>query len=143
MLRTFISLILFCTLSANIFAQSADEKEVTARVESLRLAMISADKASLEDLTSDDLSYGHSSGKIEGKASFVESIVAGTSRFMTISLTEQTVKIVDNTALVRHKLIAETGTKEKPGTANLSVLLIWQKQKGQWKLLARHATKLL
>ena len=143
MLRTFISLILFCTFSAHIFAQSADEKEVTARVESLRLAMIGADKASLEDLTSDDLSYGHSSGKIEGKASFVESIVAGTSRFMTISLTEQTVKIVDNTALVRHKLMAETGTKEKPGTANLSVLLIWQKQKGQWKLLARHATKLV
>ena len=135
-------LLVCCTLTLNIFAQSADEKEVASRVEALRLAMISADKTALENLTSEDLSYGHSSGKIEGKDSFVESIVTGGSRFMTIVLSEQTVKIVDKTALVRHKLVAETGTKEKPGTANLGVLLVWQKQKGEWKLIARHATKL-
>ena len=141
MIKTSISLIVCFLLTPNIFAQSTDDKEVAARVEALRLAMISGDKASLENLTADDLSYGHSSGKIEDKASFVAS-VSGGSNFRSISLTEQTVKIVDNTAMVRHKLFGETGTIEKPGTTNLSVLLVWQKQKGQWKLLARHATKI-
>ena len=142
MIKTLISILVCYTFSISIYAQSPDEKEVAGRVESLRRAMISADKAALENLTSEDLSYGHSSGKIEGKDSFVESIVTGGSRFMTIVLSDQTIKIVDKTALVRHKLVAETGTKEKPGTANLGVLLVWQKQKGEWKLIARHATKL-
>ena len=113
MIKTPISLIVCFLLTVNIFAQSADDKEVTARVEALRLAMISGDKASLENLTAEDLSYGHSSGKIEDKASFLGS-VSGGSNFRSISLTEQTVKIVDNTAMVRHKLFGETGTIEKP-----------------------------
>jgi hypothetical protein len=39
-------------------------------------------------------------------------------------------------------MTGDTNDNNKPGTVNLGVLLVWQKQKGQWKLLARQAFKL-
>jgi hypothetical protein len=122
-------------------AQSADEKEVAAAVESLRKAMIDGNEADLKAITAEELSYGHSSGKVEDRNSFVESLASGKSDFKTIDLTEQTIKIINNTALVRHHLVAETNDGGKPGNPNLNILLVWQKQKGKWKLLARQAVK--
>ena len=123
-------------------AQSKDEIAVTNAVEALKKAMIDADKTALENLAADGLSYGHSSGKVEDKAEFVRAIVSGESDFVTIDLTEQTIKIVGNSAIVRHKLFAKTNKKGQAGTANIAILLVWQKQKGRWKLLARQAVKI-
>ena len=49
--------------------QSGDEAAVNAAVEALRKAMLAADKAGLEALVSDKLSYGHSGGVIESQCS--------------------------------------------------------------------------
>ena len=120
----------------------AQDQAVAQAVEKLRTLMIDPDKAGLEALASDAISYGHSNGKIEDKKAFVEALVSGESDFKTIELTDQTVTVVDNTALVRHKLSAVTANSGTPGTAKLSVLLIWIKQKNTWKLLARQAVKI-
>jgi ketosteroid isomerase-like protein len=124
------------------FAQSKDETAVANAVETLKKAMISGEKAALEAIAADDLSYGHSAGKVEDKAEFVRAIVSGESDFVTIDLTDQTIKVVGNTAIVRHKLAATTNNNGQAGTAKLAVLTIWQKQKGEWKLLARQAVKI-
>lgn len=123
-------------------AQSTDEKKVTEAVEFLKKAMIDGDKVSLEKIAHQDLTYGHSSGNMETKAMFVEAISSGKSDFKTIDLTDQTVKIIGKTALVRHKLFAETNNGGVAGTAKLGVLLVFQKTKGQWLLLARQAFKI-
>ena len=44
-------------------AQSKDEVAVANAVEALKKAMIDADKAALENIATDELSYGHSSGR--------------------------------------------------------------------------------
>lgn len=128
-------------LNHTSLAQSQDEKEVAAAVESLRKAMIDATESSLKDLTSDALSYGHSSGMVEDKAGFIGRLLSGESDFKTITLSDQTIKITNNVAIVRHRLVAETADNGKPGNPNLSVLLVWQKDKGKWKLVARQAVK--
>ena len=144
MKRLALTLIAFCSLFATrTLAQSKDQAAVGQAVEQLRLLMIDPDQGKLEALASDDLSYGHSGGKIEDKKAFVEAFTSGVSDFKTINLTDQTITIVDNTALVRHKLMAETQDKGKdPAQVKLSVLLVWIKQKGNWKLLARQAVKI-
>jgi len=123
-------------------AQSKDETAVAAAVESLRKAMVDPNKAALENLTAAELSYGHSSGKVQTKAEFIEALTGGSSDFVSIDLTDQTIKLAGNTAIVRHTLSAATNDGGKPGTVKLGILTIWQKQKGQWKLLARQAVKL-
>jgi hypothetical protein len=141
-MKTVLGLVFFfCSLQ--VFGQSADETEVAAAVEVLRKALISGSENELKAITAEELSYGHSNGKIEDKKEFVERLVTGDSDFNTIQLSDQTIRITENTAIVRHKLVAETMDKGQPGNPNLSVLLIWQKQKGKWKLLARQATRLV
>ena len=143
-MKKILALLLITCLSVlnTAFAQSKDETAVASTVEALKKAMIDADKTALENIAADDLSYGHSAGKIEDKAEFVRAIVSNESDFVTINLTDQTIKIAGNVAIVRHKLAATTNNNGQPGTAKLSVLLVWQKQKGDWKLLARQAVKI-
>lgn len=134
---------LFCCLaSLTSQAQSKEEKEVAEAVETLRKAMVDSDKAGLEKITAPELSYGHSNGKIENKAEFIESMITGKSDFVTINLADQTIQILGQVALVRHKLTGDTNNEGKPGTVNLGVLLVWQKQQGKWKLIGRQAYKL-
>jgi ketosteroid isomerase-like protein len=136
-------LIAFTIFSLSLSAQSKAQKAVSAAVENLRQAMVSGDRTALSNIAAEDLSYGHSSGKVENKAQFVEAIASGRSNFEKIDLTEQTIKVVGKTAIVRHNLFAETNNVgSAPGTVKLSILTIWQKQSGQWKLLARQAVKL-
>jgi len=125
-----------------LLAQSAEEKKVADAVEFLRKAMISAEQPALDRITAAELSYGHSSGKIEDKAAFIEALTTGRSDFVTIELKDQTIQIVGSTAIVRHKLTGETFNDGVTGNVSLGVLLIWQKQKGEWKLLARQAYKI-
>jgi ketosteroid isomerase-like protein len=141
MIKRFIYLIVLTGVMNVAMAQNKEEAAVTAAVENLRKAMIDGDKAGLQNITADQLSYGHSSGKVEDKATFVDNIVTGKSDFVTIDLTNQTITISGGAAIVRHSLSATTNDNGKPGNVNLNILLIWQKQKGQWKLLARQAVK--
>ncbi len=129
-------------LVPGIFAQNKDEVKLTAAVENLRKAMIDANRTTLETLTADKLSYGHSSGRIEDKKEFIDKIANGSSDFVTIDLSEQIVTVSGKTAIVRHILKAKTNDGGKPGEVNLRILLVWQKQNGKWKLLARQAVKM-
>jgi len=122
-------------------AQTKKEQKLATAVEQLRKAMVDADKTTLEKLTADRLSYGHSSGAVDDKKTFIVKIVNGQSDFVSINVSEQTFSISGKTAIVRHVLKAITNDNGKPGEVNLRVLLIWQKQGGQWKLLARQAVK--
>jgi ketosteroid isomerase-like protein len=117
------------------------EKDVAAAVESFRTAVVNADGAALEKLLADNLSYGHSDGHVEGKRELITKLSDGTYDFVTMELTDQTIRITDNIAVVRNKLDGKTADNGKPNEAHLYVLMVWQKAKGGWKLLARQAVK--
>ena len=118
-----------------------DEQAVAAAAEKLRIAMITPTPAGLGALVADDLSYGHSGGKVDTKTSFMADLMSGASDFVTIAITEQTIKVVGNNAIVRHTLTADTNDSGKPGKVSIKILGVWQKQGGDWKLLARQAVR--
>ena len=124
-------------------ANSTDINEVTDAVEQLRKAMISADGAILNHLAADELTYGHSGGLMQNKPEFIHSFTSGESVFLDIELSNQTIRVVNDTAIVRHTLSANTNDKGKgPGTVKINILLVWIKNaEGEWKLLARQAIR--
>ena len=132
-------LILFnLILFSPLFAQTTEEKEVAVSAEALRKAMIDADKSALENLIADDVSYGHSGGKVDDKTSFLESVLTAKNDYKTITISDQTIKMAGkDLAIVRSKFNAEILTDGQIHKPDLSVLQVWQKQKGSWKLLAR------
>ncbi|MEP7109737.1 MAG: nuclear transport factor 2 family protein [Ferruginibacter sp.] len=143
-MQRFLSLLLISLiLSTTAGAQTSPVQAVEAAVEALRKAMVDADKAVLEKLAHDSLTYGHSNGNIENKATFVENIMNGNSDFVSIDLTGQTIYVTGKTAIVRHKLSAATNNKGVgPGTVKLAILTVWHKENKEWKLLARQAVKI-
>ncbi len=141
MKKIFSVIIFFLMINTMTVAQNKNEKAVATTVEVLRKAMISGDKAILENLVMDQLSYGHSGGHIDDKKEFIDKIVSGRSDFVTMDLIDQTISVSGKTAIVRHKLNATTNDSGKPGEVHLLVMLVWQKSHGHWKLLARQAVK--
>lgn len=130
-------------LTMTLFAQSKDEQAVARVVSQLNQAMTDANQITLDELTSEKLSYGHSSGLVEDKDTYITSIVDGKFGFVSIDLTDQTISVINNTAIVRHNFSAVTDDKGKePGTAHIAVMQVWQKEKGKWILIARQATKI-
>ncbi|MGV3546007.1 MAG: nuclear transport factor 2 family protein [Pedobacter sp.] len=135
-------LILLLMSSSYLYAQDKQEANLLAAVDKLKNAMVSGERKALEEIAADDLSYGHSGGKLEDKATFVETIASGKSDFVSIDLKNQTVKITGKTAIVRHELHAKTNDGGKPGEVHIGIMLVWQKQGKYWKMLARQAYKL-
>ena len=140
--RKHIFFFIFLISTVVSMAQSKKETQVNAAVEKLKLAMVSGERAALESIAADQLSYGHSSGLVETKAQFVEKIASGSSDFVTIELKNQTITISGNTAIVRHELHGTTNDNNKPGEVHLRIMLVWQKQNKEWKLLGRQAVKI-
>jgi hypothetical protein len=128
--------------AAPVVAQSGDEAAVARAVEALRNAMLKADRSQFEALTAEQLSYGHSAGRVENKAQFIDAATSGRSTWKFITLTDQTTQIVGNTAIVRHTLTGETERDGKTNPVKIGVLMVWHKLDGQWKLLARQAVRL-
>jgi len=139
-----ISILLFTSLLlvTSVIAQSSTKNKVEASVEAFRKAMIDADKSALENLITKELSYGHSSGVVESKPQLLEVIVNGKNDYVTMDLSNQTISIVDNIALVRHTMVAEILIEGAVNTLKLGVLLVWQMKENKWQLLARQAYKL-
>jgi Domain of unknown function (DUF4440) len=136
-------LILTISLYATqFFAQYKDEKFVAETVETLRKAMVDGDRATLDAYTHENLSYGHSNGKVENKGQYVEAIASGNNNFETIDLSNQTIQISGKTAVVRHIFKAVYTNNGVAGVANISVLQVYQKNGKKWLLLARQAVKL-
>lgn len=144
MIKLILSLLACCLVSSTLLlAQSADEKAVAAAVEKFRKAMIAADKPTLLNLVADELSYGHSSGLVENKAEFVDEFVTRKTVFLdNLQFADQTIRMAGDAAIVRHRLIGDTNNNDVRGKVDLLVLLVWKKQNGEWKLLARQAARL-
>lgn len=122
--------------------KSDDEAAVNVAVEALTKAMLQADRGALERLVADQLSYGHSSGLVESKAQFVDVIANRKTLYKVITLSEPSTVMAGDNAIVRHIFSNTTETGGKTASISVGILQVWQKQAGQWKLLARQAFKL-
>jgi ketosteroid isomerase-like protein len=146
MLTKFLSL-LFISLSLltgaqTVSAQSGDEAAVTQALESLRKAMIAKDRGQFEALLSENVSYGHSAGRIETKAEFIKVALASKSVLKSLTFTEQKTQVNGNNAIVRFMYNGESELDGKITTTKIGVLTVWQKEQGAWKLYARQAYRL-
>ena len=130
------------TLSGSAYAQSADEATVRNAVEQLRMAWLKQDKAKIESLASDQLSYSHSDARLQNKAEFIDGVMTRKATVKSLEWPELTAQIVGNTGIVRHLWVSESELDGKVTNTKIGVMQIWQKQDGAWKLLARASWRL-
>jgi ketosteroid isomerase-like protein len=125
-------------------AASADEEAVAKNVEAFRKAQIAADPKALEALCAAELSYSHSDARVEDRATFVANATSGKSKFLTLEYKDPQIRVVGPAAIVRFHWVgeSESAADGKKNNTNLHILMNWQKQGSEWKLLSRASTKL-
>ena len=120
-----------------------DEDAVLKNVEAFRAAQAAGKADAIAPLLADDVSYSHSSGAVEDKAKVLSGIANATYKWTSLEYRNPTVKVVGPAAIVRFNFVGDQEfTDGKKATQNLAILMNWQKQGGEWKLLSRSATKL-
>ena len=139
----FIKQLIIMTQQPLININLDTEKEVAQAVENLRKLMISPDQIELEAILGNELHYGHSDGDLEDKATFIESLLSKKSDFLSINLSVQTINLYGETSVVRHILEAATYDDKINRNIKLLILSVWNLQKGNWKIVARQAVKML
>ena len=125
-------------------AASADEDAVAKSVEAFRVAQIAADAKAFDALCAAELSYSHSDGRVEDKATFIANATSGKSKFLSLEYQDPQIRVVGPAAIVRFHWVAESQSiaDGKKSNTNLHILMNWQKQGADWKLLSRASTKL-
>jgi ketosteroid isomerase-like protein len=122
----------------------ADEDAVKKNVEAFRAAQFAADAKALDALCAAELSYSHSDAHIEDKATFIANATNGKSKFLSLAYQDPTIRVVGPAAIVRFHWVGESEAVPdgKKSSTNLHILMNWQKQGADWKLLSRASTKL-
>jgi len=121
----------------------ADEDMILKNVETFRAGQAAGKADAIAPLLADDLSYSHSSGAVDDKAKLLSGISTANYKWTTLEYKNPTVKVVGPAAIVRFNFVGEQEfTDGKKTPQNLAILMNWQKQGSDWKLLSRSATKL-
>jgi ketosteroid isomerase-like protein len=123
-------------------AEPSGEAAVSEAVEALRKGLLDKDKARLEQLTAEQLSYGHSDGRVQSKAEFIDGVMTRKVLVKSLTFPDLKVGLAGNAAIARHIYASESEIGGKPNSIRLGVLAVWQKQDGSWRLLARQGYKL-
>lgn len=122
----------------------ADEDEIAKKVEAFRAAQAAGNADGIAALCADELSYSHSSGAVDDKAKLLAGVKNANYKWTTLEYKNPTIRIVGPAAIVRFNFVGEQefAADSKKVPQNLHILMNWQKQGNDWKLLSRSATKL-
>jgi uncharacterized protein DUF4440 len=123
-------------------AQGGDEAAVAQAVDTLRKGQLEADRSKLEQVTSAQVSYGHSDGRVETKEQFIHGVMTRKQTVKSIDFPELKIAVVGNAAVARHIYLSQSELDGKATTTKIGALQVWQKQDGGWKLLARQGFRL-
>ena len=89
-------------VGAPALAEAGDEAAVKQNVEALREALLKADKAQLERLTAEQLSYGHSDGRVQNKAEFIDGVMTRKATVKSLKFPDLKIAVAGDAAIARH-----------------------------------------
>ena len=137
-------ILVFAFLSLSVFAQSKNERQLIERTYLLSNTVFgSKDSLTLEDLFAKKATYGHSHGNLQTRQEAIAGISHNRSQYTDTSLKIISVLIGDDVAIVRHLFKAiETNKEGKQTNLNFTMMLVWVKEKGKWRLMGRQAVSL-
>ena len=121
---------------------SARGATVELAVDALTKALLAADGPALDALTLDGLSYGHSSGQVQDKAAFIETLTSKRSTFPSITLSDRSASVVGDDAIARHVFTGEVVSGGKTSPVHIGVMQVWHSDGVRTRQIARHPYKI-
>ena len=122
-------------------AQAPSAEQAVRQVEDRRIkAMIDDDFATLEAILADDLTYGHSSRLADTKASYLETLRSGKTKYLTFDRARSVMALVQQPAIITGATDLSLRGQEAPFT--LRYTLAYVMREGQWRMVAWQSTRL-
>lgn len=123
-------------------AESAAFADLRAADDERTAALIAADPARLDAILSEDLHYGHSNGRIETKAAFIESLTSRRIVYQSFEYTEHRfIPAAPGLTLMTGRALIRARSGGEPVLLDLSFLAVWRKEGGKWRFLAWQSTR--
>jgi uncharacterized protein (DUF885 family)/ketosteroid isomerase-like protein len=126
-------------------ADQADSSaaETAEQVERRRFAaMVAQDMTTLEPMLAQDLRYVHSTGLVEGKPQFLETIRSGRLRYLSIDVRELDVRQYGDAAIITGFIEAKGEAQGNPVDLALRYTDAYVNREGRWQLIAWQSTRL-
>ena len=115
--------------------RTADDERVAA--------IIAGDRAKLTAIFADDLRYAHSNGVVDDKASYIDVLVSGRTKYLLIDYTERNFTFpAPGVALMTGRARVQVAKADGKLDMVLGFLAAWREEKGQWRFLAWQSCKL-
>ena len=99
-------------------------------------AMTSNDLVALAALLHDELVYTHSSGVVDTKASYLEALRSGRTRYLSVEQCEHQIKLMGDMALVIAATHIEVDVRALRKSLDLRSLAVWTATPAGWQFIA-------
>jgi len=141
---SFLAIVIALIVSAGpAFAQAGKAEQQVLQVEKDRFAaMIKGDRAALEKLPADDLTYTHSTALLETKEQFIKSVTSGNIDYVSIvpSEPDSKVRINGNSAIVTGIAAVNVIDNGKDRKIRIRYTTAYANHGGAWLLQAWQST---
>jgi hypothetical protein len=138
-----LAIAIVLTLSGLVSAQMGKAEQQVLQSEKDRFAaMVKGDRAALEKLLSDDLTYTHSTALLENKEQFLKSVTSGNIDYVSIvpSETDWKVRVNGNTAIVNGIAAVNVIDTGKDRKIRIRFTTVQANRGGAWQLQAWQST---
>jgi ketosteroid isomerase-like protein len=120
------------------------EQEVQAADAERVRALLANDIAALEALLGDDLAYVHSNGMLDTKASYIDSLRSGVSRYLTMDMSDVSVRALgEDVAVINAKFNARVQVRGGEVNPKPRVLIVYARRNGRWQMVAWQSTPIV
>lgn len=105
-------------------------------------AMVRAELPALKLLLAEDLTYTHTNGKTDSKASFLSMIESGSLKYEAIEMTSSNVRMYGNTGVITGRVMMRVLYYGMSMPLAISFIEVQFKSEGRWQLVAWQSTRL-
>ncbi len=99
-------------------------------------AMLAADTDILAGMLHEELTYMHSTGGVDTKASYLDGVGSGAFNYKKIDRDDVSVKVHGDVGLVFYHLNADVEIRGNLRNLDNRLLAVWVRESGGWQLLA-------
>jgi ketosteroid isomerase-like protein len=142
-MRRFVLIAVMLACASAVSAQMDKVEQQVLQAEKDRFAaMVKGDRAALEKLLADDLTYTHSTALLESKEQFLKSVTSGNIDYVSIvpSEADWKIRVNGNTAVVNGVAAVNVIDTGKDRKIRIRFTTVQANRGGAWQLLAWQST---
>ncbi|MGB8168095.1 MAG: nuclear transport factor 2 family protein [Chthoniobacteraceae bacterium] len=124
-------------------AEDLRSEKIRAADDERVAAVMAGDRARLTAIFSDDLRYAHSTGAVDTKATYIEALATGSTKYLAWSYDERNFTFpAPGIALMTGSAHLKIGKADGASDVVLSFLGVWREEMGRWRFLSWQSCKL-